>query len=433
MLRVRIALLGGCLMLGGVLLGAHASSVSFAQVAIDDRTITDIVRLPLDDIDLLLRLDRDVDNHVSAAEIERAGGAVSAYLAKHLHITADGVALTPEVSGLTTWRDPTGFEYLEAKMTIDAGRRLRVVSIRSDYLTELYPGHSTQGEIAAGGRTERFVFKTGATYERRVADDRWTAPAIVLGGAAILTVLWFVRRPRRPAAVAAMLLLAATVPLRADVIMTAAGLNTTLKTMERLAGAAAAAGPPASRAEATFQLAVQADELASLMNREVESHGMEQRELIDLALSRTKELGVAIAYNRDKKKFFYDGAAFRQYLAASPRGAHAANAEFTLLAYDFYQSEGNDVSQLLAAADAKKKFLTRYATFKGNPELSLYLAVDYRDLFIHYRDGGDAAAAEKYRVLTRAEYQRIARQYPGTEQAQSARRLLRRFDEQTRR
>jgi TolA-binding protein len=431
-LRVRIALLGGCLTLGGVLLGAHASSVSFAQVAIADRTITDIVRLPLDDIDLLLRLDRDLDSHVSAAEIEGARGVVSAYLAKHLHITADGVALTPEVSGLTTWRDPSGFEYLEAKMTIGAGRRLHVVSIRSDYLTELYPGHSTQGEIAAGGRSERFVFKTGAAYERRVADDRWTAPVIVLGGAAILSLLWFVRRPRRPAVVAAMLLLAATVPIRADVIMTAAGLNATLKTMERLTGAAAA-GTPAARAEATFQLAVQADELASLMNREVESHGMEQRELIDLALSRTKELGVAIAYNRDKKKFFYDGAAFRQYLAASPRGAHAANAEFTLLAYDFYQSEGNDVSQLLAAADAKKKFLTRYTTFKGNPELSLYLAVDYRDLFMHYRDGGDAAAAEKYRLLTRAEYQRIARQYPGTEQAQSARQLLRRFDEQTRR
>jgi hypothetical protein len=52
---------------------------------------------------------------------------------------------------------------------------------------------------------------------------------------------------------------------------------------------------------------------------------------------------------------------------------------------------------------------------------------------MHYRDAGDAAAAEKYRLLTRAEYQRIARQYPGTEQAQSARQLLRRFDEQTRR
>jgi hypothetical protein len=426
--RVRVALLGGCLALGSVSLGAHPSSVSYARFSIANRTIAGVVRLPIDDVDLLLRLDRDLDGRISPAEIEGARGALSAYLTKHLHVIGDGSAMTPRVGALTTWRDATGFEYLEAAMTIEAPRQLRVVSIRSDYLAELYPGHSTQGEIAAGGRTERFVFRTGATYERRVADERWTAPAIVVGAGAILALLWFVRRPRRPAAMAAMLLLVAAVA-SADVVMTAAGLNATLKTMERLKGQVAS-GSAAERAEATFQIAVEADALASLMNREVESHGMEQRELIDLALSRTKELGIAIAYNREKKKFFYDGAAFRQYLASAPHGAHAANAEFTLLAYDFYQAEGTDLQQLLAGANAKKRFLTRYPAFKGNAELRLYLAVDYRDLYRHYHEANDNAAAERFRVLTRAEYQRIARQYPGTEQADSARQLLKRFDEE---
>ena len=67
MRRVRFALAAVCLALGGVPLGAHASSVSYAQISIRSRTISAIVRLPLDDIDLLLRLYRDLDGHVSAA------------------------------------------------------------------------------------------------------------------------------------------------------------------------------------------------------------------------------------------------------------------------------------------------------------------------------------------------------------------------------
>ena len=428
MLRVRLALLS-VVALGGASLVAHASSVSYAHMTIGDRAIRAIVRLPLDDVDLLLRLDRDLDGRVSAPEIDAARASLSAYFAKHLRVSADGVTLSPNLGALTTWRDAAGFEYLEAAVTIDAGRPLRLVSIRSDYLTELYPGHSTQADVAAAGRTDRFVFHTGAVYERRVADERWTAPAIAAGAVAIITLLWFARR--RTAVLATATLLLAS-PARADVIMTAAGLNSTLKTMERLKQEAATAAVRA-RADATFQLAAEADALASLMNEEVASHGMEQRELIDLALGRTKELGVLIAYNRGKKKFFYDGAAFREYLTLDPHGRYAANAEFTLLAYQFYQSEGTDVQQLLAAADAKSRFLARYPAFKGDAELRLYLAIDYRDLYLHYREAHDAAAAEKYRLRTRAEYQRIERLHRGSEQAASARQLLRRFDEETRR
>jgi hypothetical protein len=426
---VRVALLGVCLALGGASLAAHASSISYAHFTIGDRTIDGLVRLPMDDVDLLLRLDRDLDGRVSPAEITAARDRVSAYIVKHLHVTADEAELVPSLGALTVWRDASGFEYLEAAVASDAGRQLRLVSIRSDFLVDLYPGHSTQADISAGGRTDRFTLRSGAVYRRRVAAPRWTTPALGVGAAAILTLLWFVRR-RRPLALAAALVLVAGAA-RADVIMTAAGLNTTLKTMERLTKESSA-GSDAQRAEATFQLGVQADTLATLMNEEVASHGMEQRELIDLALSRTKELGIAIAYNRNKKKFFYDGAAFQRYLTATPRGAHAADAEFTLIAYQFYLSEGTDLQQLLAAADAKKRFLARYPRFKADAELSLYLAIDYRDLYLHYRDGGEKAAAEKYRLLTRAEYQAVARRYPGTEQATTARQLLRRFDEETR-
>jgi TolA-binding protein len=216
-----------------------------------------------------------------------------------------------------------------------------------------------------------------------------------------------------------------------DVIMTSAGLNATLKKMERLTQEIARPDKRA-REEALFQLGVEGDALAALMNQEVESHGMEERQLIDLALSRTKALGVAIAYRRDKKKFFYDGAAFRDYVRDAPAGAHAADAEFALLSYQFYQSESSEPAAVAAAADVKKRFLARYPRYKGNPEVSLFLAVDYRDLYRHYADARDTASAAKYRRLARGEYQRIARQYPGTEQASAAKQLLRRFDEETR-
>ncbi len=218
---------------------------------------------------------------------------------------------------------------------------------------------------------------------------------------------------------------------RADIVLSAAGLNATLRTMARLEQQAAG-GPDVQRAQALFQIGVEADGLASLINDEIVSHGMQERGLIDLALSRTKEFGIVIAYNREKKKFFYDGAAFRQYLQAAPGGPHAADAEFVLLSYQFYQSTGTDMQALVAGAEAKQHFRARYPKFKGNAELGLYLAIDYRDLYRHYRDAHDAANAERYRLLTRAEYQRITRQYSGTEQASSARQLLRRFDEEVR-
>src|SRR5439155_10470176 len=71
-----------------------------------------------------------------------------------------------------------------------------------------------------------------------------------------------------------------TVAARADVIMTAAGLNATLKTLERLQQQAAS-GPPARRTDGIFRIGAEADRLAALMNDEVISHGMEQRELLD--------------------------------------------------------------------------------------------------------------------------------------------------------
>lgn len=395
----------------------HAFSASDALVTIDRRSVRLIVRLPLDEVDLLLRLDRDLDGEVSATELEASRPAILAYLTKHLHVDADGSPLRLSLEHVGPWGDAAARRYVEVAAVGRTATRMARVSIRSDFLTELDSAHQTQARIRIRDRVEEFVFRPGATFERRLAADRLTSTLLLLAGCLVIGALWFARRRTATlsAAVLAIACLAAIV--HADVILSAPRLNAALKTMERLAKEG---GP-----EATFKIGLEADALASLMNQEVESHGMQERELLDLALGRTKELGVGIAYNREKKKFFYDGAAFRQYLKDAPRDTHAAAAEFMLLSYEFYQSAATDVAAVTAAAESKKRFLARYPTFSENVELRLYLAVDYRDLSRRYRDAGDSVNAARYQRLSRAECERILRMYPGSEQAGAARRILR--------
>jgi hypothetical protein len=396
---------------------AHANSVSFAEFSIDSRGIRAVVRLPMDDVDLLLRIDRDLDGRISAEELAAAKPAVAAYTAKHLRLAIGGAQLPETLDHLAVWRDAAGFQYLESALSYPGTSG--PLSIRSDFLTELYPSHKTLGRVGVTGREDRFTFDSTTTYERRLISERATAAAVVVAGLAMLALLWLARR--RTFAVA-IVVFAATAA-RADVIMSAPALNTTLKAMEKWQREAVSQETRV-REEALFRLGAEADGLASIMNLEVESHGMQERELLDLALSRTKELGVGIAYNRDKKKFFYDGAAFGAYLEAAPRGAHAAAAEFKLLSYQFYQSSPTDTAALTAAADAKKRFLSRHPTFEANAEMRLYLAVDYRDLYRRHQEAKDSLA-DRFRRLARAECDRIERMYPRTEQADAARQLLR--------
>jgi Domain of unknown function (DUF6702) len=417
--RTRVFCAALALLALNVVAAAHPNSVSYAQFTVDGAMVRATVRLPLDDVDLLLRLDSDLDGQVAQAELEASRSAIAAYLTKHLSVSANGAPVEGDFGRVAVWRDASGFPYLEGELSYRASALERLM-IHSDFLTDLYSSHKTLGRIDAAGREERFTFESASTYERELAASRTTTIAVAVGGLAILGLLLMIRRRATVAAVAMVLVATAA---EADVIMSAAGLNTTLKTMEKLTREIADANP--QRADALFRFGAEADALASLMNLEVESHGMQERALLDLALSRTKELGVTIAYNREKKKFFYDGAAFVEYVKAAPRGAHAAAAEFKLLSYQFYQSSANDVATLTAAADSKKRFLARYPRFEANAEMRLYLAVDYRDLYRQHADAHDAANAAKYRQLARTECKRIARLYPRTEQADAARQLLR--------
>jgi TolA-binding protein len=226
-----------------------------------------------------------------------------------------------------------------------------------------------------------------------------------------------------------VLVCAAPAAARADIILTAQNLNEALKNMERLKLKASRAAP-ADRAEAIYLLGLEADALASLMSDEVIAHGDQEQLLLDLGLARTRELGVAIAYSREKRKFFYDGAAFREYVAAAPEGPQAARANFKVIEGEFYQSTGTDANAILEAAARKTSFLSRFPAFELNAEVNLMLAIDYRDLYRIHDEAGDTARRNRYRDLVRRQYRAITRQFPGTEQADAARKLLARFEDQ---
>jgi outer membrane protein assembly factor BamD (BamD/ComL family) len=217
--------------------------------------------------------------------------------------------------------------------------------------------------------------------------------------------------------------------LSADIILSATALNDALKKMQRLRQTIESASGPA-RAEALFELATAADALTTLINDEVAEHGSQEKALIDLGIARTRELGIAIAYNAGKKKFFYDNVAYREYLAIAPRGAHAEQASFKLLEGEFFQAEPADIAGIEKGTERKRAFLKQYPASPGAPEVHLMLSVDYRDLFRHYDSAGDRLKRTRFRDAARQQMRELMKRFPNSEQAEIARRMLQRFDDE---
>ena len=233
------------------------------------------------------------------------------------------------------------------------------------------------------------------------------------------------------ASVAVLVVLAAAGSAGADVILSAERLNTSLKNMQRLQRQMRE-GTPEAQASATFDLGVEADALATLLSDEVAAHGMQERPLLELALRRTREIGVRVEWMVAKDRFFYDGEAFRRYLARAPRGPRAAESAFWLLETEFYQTSGGDPKAIQPAIERKKAFLARHASFPLAPDVGVFLAIDYRDLFRHHRDKGDRAQAARYEKLARQQFRRVAGRHPDTEQGRIAAEMLRRLDAEAR-
>lgn len=217
-----------------------------------------------------------------------------------------------------------------------------------------------------------------------------------------------------------LLLILLPVQARADIVLDPMELNESLKRIARWKGEIEKAPDSEAALEALVSIGKEADELARTFNREIESHGRANAQLIDLAIDRLKKLGVNIGYHQGKSLYYYDCAAYIEYLKQAPQGKGAADARFGLIDYKFFQSMGNNVKELLDAAAEKQKFLKDYPDYAMNPRVILYLGIDYRDLFRLYSRQGERAAAARYRRLAMDAFKRVIARYPESEEASSA-------------
>lgn len=142
----------------------HPLSVSYSRFDVAPAGIAARVRLPLDDVDLLLQLDRNLDDTVSLEEIESAREAISAYLAPRLVLRAGGRPVALAVSHLGLWHDTDAFAFLEVLLRGDVVRPRDPLDIEVRVLSDLYSDHRNLSEVVMGADRRQFVFQNRNTW-----------------------------------------------------------------------------------------------------------------------------------------------------------------------------------------------------------------------------------------------------------------------------
>ena len=170
----RVLVAGAALLCFASVTHAQPLSVSYSRWSVEGRAVRATIRLPIDDMDLLLQIDRDMDGTLTDAEIEQARQGVARYAVSHLQVSANGTPLTGSLQSVGRWKDKQQFPYLEAQITYASQQVIDDVSIRVTLLTDLYAGHRNLAEIAVGDRRAEFVFQHASTYTvRRGAGSGW--------------------------------------------------------------------------------------------------------------------------------------------------------------------------------------------------------------------------------------------------------------------
>jgi hydrogenase/urease accessory protein HupE len=170
----------------GVRAEAHPLSVSYAHLRSSPSTITITIRLPQDDLDLLLRLDRDLDDAVTQAELQAAAPALFAYVISHMTLHGEPQVGPPRLVRVSAWSDSNGFPYVEIETEVPAAG-VRQLAWTMRLLIDLYPEHRTIADIEWSGRREQAVFQHGSTVTLDAAALTHLRTFVVLGIEHILT------------------------------------------------------------------------------------------------------------------------------------------------------------------------------------------------------------------------------------------------------
>ena len=184
----------------------------------------------------------------------------------------------------------------------------------------------------------------------------------------------------------------------------------------------------AKKAVAIYGLAISASGLMTLLNQEIQLHGMDQQSLLDEAVSRAADLGVEITWSENHERYFYIGGAYRRYLELAPEGLYAANSRYHLIETGFYRGNAGNREELAAQAALERDFLRHYPKFGNAGRVAMFLAIDYRDLWRVCHATNERECADRYAKLNRNHLEAVSAHYADGKTGELARTLLQRFE-----
>ena len=143
---------------------AHALSVSYSRFELKDQALIATIRLPTDDADLLLRLDEDLDGHVSEQEIAAASPRIAGYVLKNLKVTQSSRATSFTLKGAGSWKDEQGQSYVEVTLRGEGVSPDQTLDLKLTVLTDLHSNHRNLAEAVTPAGRQTMVFEDGRVW-----------------------------------------------------------------------------------------------------------------------------------------------------------------------------------------------------------------------------------------------------------------------------
>jgi hydrogenase/urease accessory protein HupE len=147
------------------LLYGHTVSLTYAEVAVEERQVRWSLKLPVPEMDLLLDLDENHDGTVDAAELTRSQDRVQQYVLSKLGVADGGQEVRGSLGALRPWKDAEGHLFIQTEALFPAaGSRFGRLVLRCDLLRDVVASHRTLAKITAGGQVRDFVFEGGRSF-----------------------------------------------------------------------------------------------------------------------------------------------------------------------------------------------------------------------------------------------------------------------------
>ena len=228
-----------------------------------------------------------------------------------------------------------------------------------------------------------------------------------------------------------ILLLLAVGSAHAHIPLSPAILDNAFEDIEQAQATVHTETETAKKAAAVYDLAIKASGLMTLLNQEIQLHGMDQQSLLDEGVARAAALGIEITWSEDHQRYFYSGGAYRRYLEIMPEGLYAANSRYHLIETAFYRGDAGNREELATQAAMESDFLHRYPKFGNAGRVAMFLAIDYRDLWRTCRATDDFECMDRYSKLNRDHLEAVSARYADSKTGELARTLLQRFNAET--